>query len=297
VNNNNRLDALLLAETVRLVETDGPLDDAEANRHASAAHEGREERLLARAAWLGRRLGLDEELHAWRARAGMVWAALALLVFLVGYGLVENLLGDGRTINAVLAFMAALGVHLVSLVLWLLSLCFVGKPGASSLARLSLGNLSLWLAARTAGRRATHSRQLLPAMLSILERSRLLPWLFGLISHAVWAAAFLLALLGLWFMFSFREYRLTWETTIQGSDFFFGFIEATGVLPRQLGFPAPDHAVLAGADSATRHRALAYWLMGSTFTYGLLPRVLLALLCAAVVARRRKALMLDMTDG
>lgn len=293
--NNNRLDALLLAETVRLVESEAPLDDAEANRHAAAAGTD-EQRLLARAGLLGRRLGLQEALQAWRARIGLAWVGLAALVFLAGYGLIENLLGAGRTINAVLAFMVALGVHFLSLALWLLSLPGDGRGASAVLARFSLGNLSLWLAERLGGA-AAHRRRLPAAALALLERARLLPWLLGLLSHVIWAAAFLLALLGLWFMFSFREYRLSWETTILSSGFFTGFIDATGMLPRLLGFSAPDaDALAASTDSVLRHRALAYWLMGCIFTYGLLPRVLLALLSAAVVARRRARLALDTAD-
>lgn len=287
---------MLIAETVRLIEADGPLDDAEAMRLAAHAPGGREDKLLARAAALGARLGLQDEIQAWRARAVLIWPMLALLVFLIGYGLVDKLLGDARTINAVLAFVAALGVHFVSLVLWILSLGLAGTAFSSRLARLSLGNLSLWLAQRLSGTQGGDKGKLATAALAILERSRTMPWLLGLISHVVWAGAFLLALAGLWLMFSFREYRLTWETTIQGSEFFIRFIEVTGALPRSIGFPTPDAAILTGADFAARDRAVAFWLMGATFTYGLLPRVVLALLSWAVVARRRARLALDMTD-
>lgn len=289
--NPNRLDALLIAETVRLVEADAPLDDDEATRRAAAMDGGREQRLLARAALLADRLGLWRDLQAWRTRAVIAWAGLGLLVFLAGYGLLQGLLGGGRTINVMLAFLTALGMHFLTLALWLLGLL----AGAAALSRLSLGNLLLRIASWRASGAGAHRSRLPPAALALLDRARLLPWLFGLASHAVWSVAFVLALAGLWIMFSFREYRLTWETTIQSSEFFVGFIEATGLLPRLLGFPVPDAAALA-ADTAGVQRSLAWWLIGCTFVYGLLPRLLLTLLCAAVTARRRRRLALDLGD-
>lgn len=289
--NKNRQDDLLIAETIRFIEADGPLDDDEANRRAAAIEGNREQRLLARAAVLGERLGLPQELQAWRSRALIAWAGLGLLVFIAGYGLLQGLLGAGRTINVMLAFIGALGMHFLTLALWLLS--FVSGGGTSALTRLSLGNLLLRLASTHAG--PGRRSPMLQAALSLLARARLLPWLFGLAAHAVWSIAFVLALAGLWIMFSFREYRLTWETTIQSSQFFIAFIEASGALPRLLGFPVPSAADL-GADSAAAQRLLAWWLIGCTFVYGLLPRLLLTLLSAAVLARRRRALGLDAAD-
>ncbi|HEY8606801.1 MAG TPA: DUF2868 domain-containing protein [Noviherbaspirillum sp.] len=298
MNDTHRLEALLVAETVRLIEAEAPFDDTEANRHAAAAGGDREHRLLARAAILGRRLGLQQQLQSMRARAAVAWALLAGLVFLVGVGLVQGLLGDGRTINAMLAFTGALGMHFLTLALWLLGLLSGAMPGAAfapATARLSFGNLLLRLAARRGGRHGARQPQLLAAVWSMLGRARMLPWVFGLVSHTVWSAAFVLALAGLWFMFSFREYRLTWETTIQSSQFFIGFIDTSGQLPRMLGFPTPGTADLAGGGAGAQ-RALAWWLMGCVFTYGLLPRLLLAAVSAMVVAHRRARLRLDTAD-
>ena len=115
------------------------------------------------------------------------------------------------------------------------------------------------------------------------------------------AAAALAALLGphllalalLLFDFAFRAYRLTWETTILSSHAFAAFVQASGWLPARLGFAVPDaaavqqalaasapaSATLASSAAAANQSVWAWWLMGCVFTYGLLPRALLAAFC------------------
>jgi hypothetical protein len=276
--------AVLLAETIRLIEQDGPLEDREVLREAFDRAAGAEDRLLARGDLLAGRLRLDRELARWRGAARFTVLLLALPVFLSAYGIAAALIGSGRTVNAVMAFSAALALPTLTLVIWMVAALFHGSGGW--FGQLSFGNMLLWLLARLPGERHPHAVTMARAAYGLLQRARLLPWAFGAVSHAVWAAAFVLVLAALGFAFSFHAYRLTWETTILDAGFFVRFVTLTGTPPSWLGFPLPDLEVLRDPSaSGADHRAWAWWLIGCVFTYGLLPRAVLGL--ASWIAWRR----------
>ncbi|MCV2358541.1 DUF2868 domain-containing protein [Paucibacter sp. TC2R-5] len=266
-----RLARLIQFQAVRIAEqTQQPLDDVQAMRDAHAAHAGYPERLLERAARLAPQLGLDKEMASARERLIVVGLLATLLVGLLSYGLVLSVVGHDRRINAMAALVAVLGPHFFSLALWLLAL-LTGGTGGGLLKRLLALSTRLPLLGQPS------SRLLLQATLDVLARSRgLTVWLFGLMTHLIWALAFVLTLLGLLFAFSFLAYQLTWETTILDGETFARFAQATGRLPALFGFatPAVDHLLEGNGD----HRAWAIWLLGCTLIYGLGLRLLLVLL-------------------
>jgi hypothetical protein len=293
----SHLSDILVAQTVRLIEEAGPLEDSEAMNHAFRTRSGREERLLERAWALGQRLKLNAEIERWRDLALYVWFALAVLVFFIAYGIAVALIGGDRSINAVLAFFVALGMHAATLVFWLLAVASASWSPRSTFARISLGSLFLRMVAWLPLDRGPHSLTMLRATTSTLQRARLMPWAFGFISHTIWALTFVLVLVALWFAFSFQAYRLTWETTILSADFFIGFVRTTGWLPHLLGFPLPDTSTLLDPGApGSDHSAWAWWLIGCTFVYGLVPRVLLAVLSWLVWRRGKRSLKLDTSD-
>ena len=286
-----------MATAVQAIERTGPLDDAAALAEAARRHSALQLRLRERAWLLGQRLGLAAQMLRWRDAAWLLGATLALAVVLLANGVVFAMLTDGRTINAGSALVAALGMHLVTLVLWLLGTLLPGG-GAGWLGRLSLGPLLLQGLARLPLGQRAHAAALARAAGSLLQRTRLAPWAFGLVSHLVWSAAFVLVLAGLLLAFAFKEYRLTWETTILSAQAFADFVRATGWLPGLLGFPVPE--LVAGASAqgplALPASAAAWWLVGCVAVYGLLPRLLLAALCAVVWQRRKNGMQLDPAD-
>ncbi|WP_423455872.1 DUF2868 domain-containing protein [Ottowia sp. VDI28] len=274
----------VIAGTVALIESSGPLDDRAELRLAHRAQPTRAAQFMERAWLLGERLGLPAELARWRHVGLIVILMLAALVALSALGTARAVVGDARSINAMAAFITLLGLHLLTLALWLLGLLW---PGAA--ASLSLGRLALWLTARLPLERGPHSFSVLRAVNRLLKRHKLLPWAFGVVSHTIWALAFGLILAVLAFGFAFHAYRLSWETTILSADFFQRFVHLTGSFPSMLGFAVPDAAAIqrAGASNlqtlgeAAAQSEWAWWLMGCVFTYGLLPRVFLALLSYA----------------
>ena len=299
----------VIAQAVQSLEASaGWLDDAGALRQAVREKpDNRPAQYLRRAWLLGERLGLTQALEPARAALGLALIALALAVALTALGLEHAALGAGRTINAAAALAALLGPHLLALAVWLVALMRPWRrpqAGGGALLgqmawRLSR-QMAQWMARRMAShasRRQTHSdanaARLLDASAAVLQRLRLWPWLLGGISHGIWALAFALALALLLFDFAFRAYSLTWETTILSSHAFAAFVQASGWLPAQLGFAVPDaaavqqalaasapaSATLASSAAAANQSAWAWWLMGCVFTYGLLPRALLAAFC------------------
>ncbi len=277
------LAAAVVLDAVRRIEADGPLDDHAALRQAFASRPTRAAQVAERAWLLGQRLGLPQELARWRQLGWLAVAALALLMAMTGLGLARAVLGEGRSINAVAAFVSLLGLHAVMLLLWLLGLAlshggWAGPP---------LGRLALRLTARLPFERGPHAPVLLQSFSAVLQRQRLLGWLTGAISHGIWTLAFVITLVVLAFGFAFHAYTLTWETTILSTGFFQRFVQITGALPAMLGFAVPDAAAVQRVGNAgvrAWHEAAsqgewAWWLMGCVVVYGLLPRALLAALC------------------
>jgi hypothetical protein len=279
------LAAALVQDAVQRIEAHGPLDDAAALQQAFQAAPTRAAQLQWRAWLLGQRLGLQAELARWRPVGWGVLLALAALVALASLGTARAVLGEGRSINAVAALVSLLGLHALTLLAWLLGLALSGGAGAGAW----LGRLALWLTARLPLERGPHALTLLESATALLRRHRLLAWLSGAISHAIWSIAFVLVLAALAFGFAFHAYQLTWETTILSPAFFERFVQLTGALPALLGFAVPDAAAVARMGTVGGQAAAggvpqsdwAWWLLGCVLLYGLLPRALLALFSLA----------------
>ena len=289
---------MAVARAVQAIEAAGPLDDGSAMQQAFAASNDRQQRVLARGWLLGERLGLPAELARWRHLGRAVVLALAVAMALSAWAIAQAVLGEGRRINALAALLSVLGLHALTLGGWALGLLWPGGHGGAG--AWSLGALALRLTARLPLDRGPHAAALWSGVSQVLARQRLAPWAFGAVSHTIWTLAFVLIVAALWFGFSFHAYQLTWETTILSEMFFSRFVHASGALPALLGFPVPDAAAIQAAGVASAaggdQRAWAWWLMGCTVVYGLLPRAVLALLSAWQWRRRSARLRLDDDD-
>ena len=287
------LQQLWLTETVRLREEHaGPLEDQEANRLARHSGGDLATRVHARARWLADRDGLSQALRHWLQGARLALLAMALLAIISGAGLAFAALGDGqRPVNVFWALGSLLGLNLILLLSWALGLLFAGEHGAS------LGRLWLWLSEKLA--RDAKAAQLAPALLLLLQRQKLNRWAIGLLVHGLWLLAMLSALVLLLTLMATRRYGFVWETTLLRGDTFVALTQALGALPAVIGFNLPSEAMIrASGDSAlnieSARQAWAAWLVGVVLVYGLLPRLLLALLCLWRWKRGRAALSLDL---
>lgn len=281
-------DALFI-EAIALVEQAGPLEDAQAMRTAAADFDASDARIAARARALGARIGLQDTLARARSMAPWIAFGLVALVVLAGLTLAGTVVGE-RRINVMVALVSLLGAHVVTLVFWLAGLAL-----PATAFRFSFGGVWLALTARVAGGRSGQAPVLLRATTRLLARARLLPWALGFVSHAVWTLSFAVVLASLLFALAFRNYTLSWESTILEPTFFVRGVQVLGALPALLGFPVPDAATVLGAAQADGNgqRAWALWLTGCIVCYGLLPRALLMLVCALVWRVRKPSIRAD----
>lgn len=287
------LQRLWLTEAVRLREEQaGPLEDREANRVAAANGGDLASRIETRALWLAQRDGMLTALLHWHQGARLaLWLLMALAV-LSGAGLGLAALGDGqRPVNVFWALGSLLGLHLVMLAGWAIGLVLAGDGNAT------LGRLWLWLSEKFA--RDAQAAQLAPALLIVLQRQRLNRWALGVLVHGLWLLALLSALGGLLALLATRRYGFVWETTLLSSNTFVTLTQTLGALPQLLGFSTPAVELIraSGADAVAEEsarQAWAVWLLGLLLTYGVLPRALLAAVCAWRWRRGRAALRLDL---
>lgn len=268
-----------------------------------------ETRILARAARIGAREGWRDAVLRWQGRGRVVAAVAAALALLGGFGAAAGALGDGsRAVNVVWVLGALLGVHLVSLALWLAGLALTAaphRPPAAAAIPGLLGRGGLWLLARLERGSAAHA--LPPALAGLLGPPRLARWGVGAASHGLWALALAGAAAGLLVLFATRRYDFVWETTILPAEVFVALTALLGQLPAALGFPVPDAATIAASGSApgvapaatapldaAGRRAWAGWLLGCLALYGLAPRLLLGAGCTALWMRGLRRLRLDL---
>ncbi|MFN3357294.1 MAG: DUF2868 domain-containing protein [Pseudomonas sp.] len=287
------LQKLWLTETVRLREEHaGALDDLEANRLARTAGGDLPTRIQQRALHLAERDGLTPALTRWLQGARLALVLLAIVAIISGAGLAFAALGNGLTpVNVFWALGSLLGVNLILLLSWALGLLFAGEHGAS------LGRLWLWLSEKLA--RDAKAAQLAPALLLLLQRQKLNRWAVGVLVNGLWLLALLSALVIVLTLLATRRYGFVWETTILGVDTFVAATQALGSLPALLGFNVPSvEMIRASGDAAltveSARQAWAAWLVGVLLVYGVLPRLILALLCLWRWHRGRAALHLDL---
>ncbi|MCB1889954.1 MAG: DUF2868 domain-containing protein [Rhodocyclaceae bacterium] len=284
-------DAHWLAEAIRLREQrDGRLDDARLLDSLRASARDFDTRALARAEALADSLGWREALAAWHGNARLATLLLAALACSSGAALAWTVVGDGsRPVNLVWALLGLLGMHGLSLVVWGAGMLRGG--GASGAA---LGRLWLRLVRRIPG--ADKVPELPRALAVLLAKNGLARWLFGLLSHGLWALLLASALLTLVALFSLRRYGFVWETTILSTDTLGATIAALDGLPALIGLGAPATAGLDGAQPAADRAAWAQWLMACLAVYGLAPRVALWAWCRHRWRQSGQRLRIDLEE-
>ncbi|MDR0187756.1 DUF2868 domain-containing protein [Pseudomonas yamanorum] len=289
----NPLQTLWLTETVRLREEHaGALEDQEANRLARSTGGDLPTRIQNRALWLAERDGLTAALTRWLQGARLALILLAVVAIISGAGLSFAALGNGLVpVNVFWALGSLLGLNLILLLSWALGLLFAGEHSAS------LGRLWLWLSEKLA--RDAKAAQLAPALLLLLQRRKLNRWAVGVLVNSLWLLALLSAMVILLTLLATRRYGFVWETTILRADTFVAVTQTLGALPALLGFNVPTvEMIRASGDAAlnieSARQAWAAWLVGVLLVYGILPRLILALLCLWRWKHGRAALSLDL---
>ncbi len=283
---------------VRGLEAQGQLEDTAVMHVVQQRAQERGARVLLRAWMLGERFALSGLWQRGRRVLLSVVVILALLVAVTHWVGAQAVLGAGHQMNALAAFMALLGMHMVMLLLWVLTMLWPSNQGGWGLGRWAW-QLSQRLTSRLSLDQGPQAAALAQGATQVLQNHKLLPWALGMLSHSIWWVGLAVMWLAMWLGFSFRSYTLTWETTILPTQFFVDFVQWTGWLPAKLGFSVPDVASIqtAGIAANTNDQApWAWWLLGCMAVYGLLPRAVLALVCWLQWRWRLRALKVDFTD-
>lgn len=272
----------LLTELVcRREETRGhPQDDPQAEAAARQAGGSLLERAHVRAGALADSpalLGRLRRLLGWLRGALIAWCLITLLA---GVMAAQLLLGEGTVLNLPLALLVLVGTNLLLLALWLL-LAAVGSS-ANPLAALP------WtaLAARLRLVDRSDADDPVRAALTLLGSAGRGRALAGLASHLGWLAYSVGALLTLALLMTLREFQFTWQTTLLAADSLRGLASALSWLPGLFGAQGPDLLPLQPPMSDAERQAWARWLLLAVAVYGAAPRLIAALVCAALARRR-----------
>ena len=282
-----------LIEAVRLREQQtGALEDAQAVRYALTQPADLASRLSARALFLAKRDGLIEALQQWLQAAKVTRWLLSVIAVLIGIGLSKAaLLSQDGTVNVFLALLALLAANGVSLLVWLVSSLM-----RSHSQQTWLPQIAAWLSEKLA--RKAKQAQLVPALAILLQRQQALLWGIGKYLHLWWLLVLVSSLISVLLMLSTRRYGFIWESTLIDSATFSGLIHSLGTVPSWLGFPQPTAELIQRSAelttfSETDRQTWAYWLVGLTLVYGIIPRAILALLSSYLFKRRLQKLAID----
>ncbi len=212
----------------------------------------------------------------------LVWVAFALL----GVVAVLNALsGDANNhvLNIYGLLLVLLGFNLISLLLWLLG-C-VAKLGG--LIKGTVGGLPIGIENLLRRFRQKQGRTAYSAWHESHFTGSVGMWRISLVSHSIWLSYLAAGLVCLLVLFSIRQYDFIWGSTLLSGGAFVDLTRVLGAPLHYLGLPLPDTSqVLASQSGSITERSMgatdlrrqwAWFLLGVIAVYGLLPRLLAAL--------------------
>ena len=291
----NRFERFWLVEAVRLREQgEGGLPDQAAMRIARASPGQLSELIQIRALHLAEENGLTDSMQVWREREKWLVLLGGLAAVASGVGLAFAVLGTGQTpVNLLAATAGLLGLHVAMLMLWVLVM------GVRPVAGGGLVGV-LWRAAMRRLARRENARWLGQARMELLARSGVLRWWFACLTHLSWLALLCGVVVGMLLAFSFRQYDFVWQTTILSPEWFVRVATWMNWAPGMLGMSVPIAEDASGwltqAGTLVHDRnAWARWLIVCVLSYGVLPRLMLYVLCAGWMRWRLARLELDLS--
>ncbi|HOT81685.1 MAG TPA: DUF2868 domain-containing protein [Candidatus Defluviicoccus seviourii] len=308
---------LVLAEAVRLHEENRGflIEDRAAEAAAVAVGGDLQRRILTRAGALTVAADVRDALDRLRQLFALSAAAGFLIALALGAGSALALMasapsGYGAAVptNFFLLYGSLLGPHALMLAAWLFALLALPNRGSgSSLGGGSLGGslggcilalvrrLSRWTLKQPLEAAAARAFAL------VMTGSPAGRWLVSALSHGLWFGYLAGGSAMVFLLLSTRQVSFAWETTILSAEDYIALTRALAAAPGWLGFPAPDAQQIAASQiplavagpSAAADRAWAGLLLGSLVVYGVLPRLVLVLLCLGLGRRAIRRYRLD----
>lgn len=278
------LNAYWLAEAVRLHELEAGASAQTTNHSPPLAQDADKPTqirwLLARAHKIGEPLGLLKAVSAWRRNARLIFLILVVLALSSGAMAALGFFGDERrAVNVIWTLLGLIGLPVLTLLLWIISLVVGRRAGGGVAGRAWLWLAGHWPRALKSAETGADGR-VAEALAALMNRSGIGPWWLGFITHTFWLLALSATLIAMLLALSLRSYGFVLETTILSPEVFGSFVRGFGALPARLGFAIPDAdmvlTALAGdvaGQSEVARRAWSSWLSGGVLVYALLPRL------------------------
>ena len=290
-------DVRKLTEAVRLYELrNGTLDDTLAVADALKAERDLEARAIRRGLYLDRQYSLTPADTDVPVKHKVSPLAILLIVSVIAGVMAGRTIGAGSPslTNAMAWIGGILVVQAVGIILWLASFRVQFEGWRSMFP---------WLKDWAAGffKETSFDALLLQAQLILDEKNDLSRWRVGKTVHGAWIVVyFSMGMTVLW-LFAHYQHDPELPSTIFGEGYFGFLVRSLGTVPSYLGFPLPTEADIRQAMSrvpgseATR-RVWGWWILGALAVWGLVPRLILWAICAAVVAGREAGAKLDLTN-
>ena len=269
-------------EAIRLKEHHhGAMDDSAYIYALRAQALSPEQKIIRRAQRLATASGVQQDISHYRSVAKYALLLLLVLSVFTGITLAYAGLGARSTeVNLLSAWIAILGLHTLSFIIWLVYL-FV--PKRSDKDYPLLGQLWIWVTKKLA--RGPNAVLVPNALFSLTRQQRSTSWLLSTVSHALWFTVLISALATVFFLLSTRRYTFVWETTILSAASLEKIAYVLGLLPSLLGFPMPDVNQLlseGAANNLALHALWSSWLIGQIIVFGLLLRLIAFIICLAI---------------
>lgn len=270
----------LLAEQIRVLE-----ESQEQAYSASVPSTG-----LNFLSWLGQRNAQlhqrsDLQLplqHAEKMYHRFLWG-IALLACIAGaLTSIKALSNAGTELNIFWALGVLLGLSWLSLLLWLLALLFQrSQPGLLAPLFSKALERIFPMKKKPSPTQAVDRVWLAHHFLSASGPMRL-----GWLTHFAWSSYLFGGVLGLLLLFTTRQFNFVWESTLLGGDSFVTLVQWLSPPLDAIGIRVPNAQEISASgrdfqvsDPADVRKLWAIFIMGCVLVYGLLPRLLLMVLC------------------
>jgi hypothetical protein len=295
--------ARVLVELVcqREEATGHPYESPEADSAARAAGGSFSHRILARARSLPDAPELESSIRGVQRVALAFLGSVVLITFVAG-SIASSQLLTAMPVNLPITLLALVGLNFATFLLWLLM-----QPFAQRLVGLAggLNRLFRWVLSHRAlrGIRSFFSHgtlqpgqrsNALDALNAIAAQGRG-RWLFGAALHTVWLAFATGSFITLAILLSLRHYSLTWETTLLNMRSLSVIEHVFSAGPALLGIAGPAKFSVADTGTDAAGQYWSAWLLRAAFVYGVLPRLIALLACAALFGRAASTMGRDMT--
>ena len=286
-----QLKSLWLTETIHLIESEsGRFADQDINRQVKAIPTSLVNRIVTRATMLSKPNGLYLAQKIILRSIKISFFLILLVSIFLGSSLTFSALSQ-NPINLYWALFSLLGVHLITLILWIGSFFFFSRFGGSLLI-----HCWLWIAQKLYQKKTV--QQLIPAFITLFgSRIR---WLIGFVLNLFWTVILSSALLVLVVLLSTQHYSFEWKTTLLNSDTIIHLTHYLGYLPALFGFSIPSDNVIKLSEHALSagdiRSSWAIWLLGVFICYGLAVRFLLMIFCGVIWIVSSRKIKLNLND-